>query len=167
MTYTPKLNKRGAFAASGAALVCGAAAFLLAPVSGALPLMQLAGIALFSICIFILNRYALQYYIYSVENQGGKDELTVYKVAGKRSSAVCRIYLSDCAALERKTDRKPEFDKAITAKYRYTVNIFPKEEYLLFFRDGESVYQLALECDSAFADFLAHGIPSDADLSVH
>lgn len=159
MNYTPNQEKKTAYLSSLVLIVPGIAAFMLAPVLNNIFILQFFGVACCSASLYILYRYALIFYTYTVDEEG---VLTVNRVSGKRTGALARIPLSACSMLVKDTDARLREMKFNGGRFSYTVNMAGKERYVLVFRDGEENMRITLEGSADFARAISLRLPPDA-----
>lgn len=159
MNYTPNQEKKTAYLASLALIIPGIASFLLAPVLNNIFILQFFGVACCSASLYILYRYALIFYTYTVDEEG---LLTVSRVSGKRTGALARIPLSACSMLVKDTDDRLKGMKFRGGRFSYTVNMTGKERYVLVFKDGEDNVRITLEGSADLARALSLRLPPDA-----
>ncbi len=151
MNYSPKQELKKTYFLSLCFMLPGILTFILAASSPATALVQAIGLALCSVGIFVMYRYALISFHYIIED----GELTVQKISGKRIITVARVPLSECESLTKLEKNTLKDRKFRGGKYRYTVNFPPKEQHLLVFRDGDDSTALILECEAEFAAALS------------
>ena len=155
--YQSNAPKRREMTFAVAAFALGAAFFALSKLPNAvLPsLLQLFGMAHFTVFLWLLVSCFLQTYTYCITpREGAYDndapDFVILQRKGTRSQVVCRISVQDVVAMERIT---PENRRAIAQKcrgaqvYRYVDRIYPENLYLLTVRDGDLEYYLRILTD--------------------
>ena len=154
MFYSPEQHKKNAYILSLLFFIAAFTALFTASLTPSRALMQLIAVGCITGGIFILARYALQTFVYRLDDADSEtNDLTVHRIQGKRSTAVCRLSLAGLIGLEKKTDTTDLTKHGkITSRHHYTVNLSPASTYLLYFKEQDSLLLIQLECNDAFAD---------------
>jgi len=154
MLYSPEQAKKNAYILSILLFIAAFTALFTASLTPTRAIMQLIAVGCITGGIFILSRYALQTFVYRLDDADSENnDLTVHRIQGKRSTAVCRLSIASLVHIEKKTD-ETDFTKngKITSRHNYTVNLTPVSVYLFYFKEQDSLLLIQLECNDAFAD---------------
>lgn len=162
MNHSPKHNLKKTYFVSLCFMLAGIINFVFAPCYPIVAPIQGVGLALCSVGIFIMQRYALTDYNFIIED----GEMTIHKISGKRITVVARLALSQCTEflkIEKKQKPKRKFSGG---KYTYTVNLDPSPVFLLVFDDDGKDCGLFLECDETFAAAISALLPNNAQIKL-
>ena len=92
MLYSPEQAKKNAYILSILLFIAAFTALFTASLTPTRAIMQLIAVGCITGGIFILSRYALQTFVYRLDDADSENnDLTVHRIQGKRSTAVCRM----------------------------------------------------------------------------
>lgn len=113
-------------------------------------LVQIVSIVLIVIGLQLLTRYGLSMFRYVLErDDNGGTDFMIFKKQGSRDAKVCHVALSKVEALFKLTD-DPKFEEKYgkTAnRFNYCQNIGKDCQWVMLFRDGESLIEVRFEPD--------------------
>lgn len=154
--YRPKLKNRKLIAISFLLLVLSVLIFPFASFSGRYAsVVQILAIISVSASVFILIKYVIPDYLYTIEN----GHLTIHKVTKSQSVCVADIELSDAqsgvlTADEYKAQNKPK------KVYTYLKNPWSEDVRYISFSTGGQEYTIQLEADKRFEVELDNALKS-------
>ena len=124
-------------------------------------IIQIIGLVLLTICIYIAIRYRFTVFRYLISEENGEALLTVYRKQGRRSIAECRIsllYLKSAVLYFSGGELKKA--RRVTAFYNYSASIEPKRLcFAVFDNGGEKKTGIILEPDDTFYRALCDYLP--------
>ncbi len=120
-------------------------------------LFQFGGVLLITAGVYVATRYVAVSFIYTVQSRGEDEtdpmflDFCVTKVQGNRSWDLCRLALSDLVSVTAEDGSKKKDGKPV-AIYNYCDTLFSKERTRLLFADGEELFAIVIDADSAFIE---------------
>lgn len=116
-------------------------------VNAAIPaIMQFVGLAFLSVAVFIINRYSLTTFCYTID-EDTPDLFQVHRITGRKQTVPISVDLTTARSIRRIDENsKPEAKRRVNM----CLNLFPREKAaILFGEDGDSV-ELLIEADHIF-----------------
>ena len=151
--YAPRLKKTREKIWASVCLLMGAVAYGFGELLPYPALYQLLAVGSLAAAILITVRYLLRDYIYRIVpvEDGGRMDLTVVEVMGKRRTVVCRVSVSDIQTIKPISEisrQKMSDRKGNAPLYRYVSEFHPSNAYFLEILDDEKTYFLEICADS-------------------
>ncbi|MBQ7783716.1 MAG: hypothetical protein IJZ89_03715 [Clostridia bacterium] len=149
--------------------------FGLIYVSNFLPyatVLQIIGIAVLAVSIFMTTRYVVRRYVYSTQQAGEGDyDLVINEISGKNSKAVCRINMDEITDFIYSADGKiPEKYAGKNGKdilrFDYCQDFMPKDAYYLYATLREGKVCIKFSPDRKLADIIGVLRPKDYDFAA-
>ena len=163
MTFVPEKNTKTAYILSMILTASGVGFFLFAGASGTPAVYQLIALALCAGGIFILYRYTICSFVYTLD----ETDLYVTRVTGKKNLTLCSVSYEDITALCKTSEPSKKCDKALSGKFDYTVNLGSKEKsFYLYFPDGKKYIRLTLEGGDELAQAIASRTSYDTEVNI-
>ena len=165
--FIPEKNNKRLGAISGLLLLGGSLIMIVTSIFEGIAgkwAFQLVSICMFGIGIFLVSRYIMKNYIYSVVATDGGNDLTVTELQNKKKITVCRISVSNiekAVVIEpsNKSDKaeiKDLIKKGNYKRFNYCADLF----------DEKCIYLLADECGERVAIKLSWGKDLEAFLPI-
>lgn len=119
-------------------------------------IVQCAGLLFLTSAVYLMVRYHLTTFCYSLSDESGEILFTVYRKQGRRSIAECRlsgVYLESVGRYKSKKALKEVRDGL--SVYDYTATLAPDDVcFLIFDSRGEKKIGVILETNGRFYDAL-------------
>ena len=157
MNYIPDRNTKKAYTVSFILLFSGVCAMMCASLSSRPAIPQFIGVAVCALGIFVMYRYALVYYVYTLD----EEDFAVTRVSGRRNLTVCRLRYADIsyACEEGKEQGKC---RAVSRSFDYGVQPWRRKKYCIYVADGGKFMRLKIECSGEFFALLKNKLAPDA-----
>lgn len=128
--------------------------------------VQLLAIALIVVGLQILTRYGLSQFRYVLEDgDDGDCDFMIFKKQGSREAKVCHVALSKVEEVFKLTD-EPNFEEKFgkTAnRFNYCQNMGKDIQWILLFRDGESLIEVRFEPNDKMVSELVRRLGKKSD----
>ena len=111
-------------------------------------ILQAVGVLCLAYSIFVVNRYSLTAFIYTI-GEDSPDLLCVYRINGKKKKIDLTVDLSLAVSAVRAKDGV--FPKARgVRRVSRCLNIFPEDRAIITIKSGDDVTELIIEVDDEF-----------------
>lgn len=134
---------------------------------GVISLVAMIG---FCVSIYLLMRYVMNDYIYSVMLDGEDNPyFLVYRRLGRRESLMCRISVADIRTIEliEKKSAAKHVPDAKAQKYNFCPNLSPERYYVIKAKGIETNAEISVECTPEVRDrLLEYAAQARAKLSA-
>ena len=111
-------------------------------------ILQAVGFLLLGGAVFVINRYAVPTFIYTLDEET-PGLLCIHRLTGKKKTTPITADMRLAESVRVLTDgshAKPDGAKRVNM----CLNIFPQKRMAILFRDGETLTELVIETDDSF-----------------
>ncbi len=132
-------------------------------------LLQVIGIAVLSIAVFMTTRYMVRRYVYSIVEAGeGSYDFVVNEISGNRSKAVCRIAMDEITDFVYSENGKtPQKYAGKNGKdilrFDYCQDFMPKDSHYLYAHLREGKVSIRFSPDKKLVDIIETLRPREYD----